>query len=53
MHSDLRRDFREITKGTAKTFGILGVLTVLLNLALLGGAVWVVVWVLRATGVIA
>jgi hypothetical protein len=31
---------------------LLAIAGVLLNLALLAGAVWVVVWVLRATGVI-
>lgn len=36
-----------------KQFGFLAVLAIVLNLAALAGAVWVVVWVLRATGVIA
>ena len=33
-------------------FGIMAVLAIVLNIALLGGYVWVVVCVLRATGVI-
>lgn len=37
----------------AAGFGALAVLTVLLNLAILAGAIYVVVLVLRATGVIA
>lgn len=34
-----------------KTFGVMAVVALILNLALLAGAVWVVVWVLRAMGV--
>lgn len=36
-----------------KGFGAMALIVLALNLALLAGAVWVVVWVLRATGVIA
>lgn len=36
-----------------KSFGLMAVVALVLNLALLGAAVWVVVWVLRHTGVIA
>jgi hypothetical protein len=35
-----------------KKFGVMALIALVLNLALLAGAVWVVVWVLRATGVL-
>lgn len=38
--------------GAGVGFVLMAIAAVLLNLALLGGAVWVVVFVLRATGVL-
>ena len=35
-----------------RQFGLMAAIAVALNLALLAGAVWIVVWVLRAMGVI-
>ena len=40
-------------KGLFAQFGLLAVIAVVVNLALLAGAIWVVVWALRALGVIA
>lgn len=46
-------------KTTTKMFGgtllatmVLGIIVIIANLALLAGAVWVIVWALRETGVI-
>jgi hypothetical protein len=48
-HND---NFGENFKGIFCSFGLFAVLGVILNLALLGGGVAVVVWVLRYMGVI-
>ena len=51
--SDFEKDFRQMRRGMLGSFGMLGVFALLVNLALLAGAVWVVVFVLRQMGVIA
>jgi hypothetical protein len=38
--------------GIGAAWGVMAVVAVIANLALLAGAVWVIVWVLRETGVI-
>lgn len=43
---------KETLKQAGPAFGIMAIVAVLLNLAMLAGGVWVIVWVLRATGVI-